>query len=60
MNGAAGVILGASGQSRLSFVAVMVLVGCLRRNTGAEIRADSHKNSWKDFVSIHIMLVWAM
>jgi len=53
---AAGVILGGSSQSRLSFVA-----GGLRRNTGVErkIRPDSHKNSWKGIMSIPVVLVQA-
>lgn len=62
LNEAAGVILGASSQSRLSSVAVLDLAGGWRRNIGAEtkIKPDKHKNSWKDFVRIQIVLVQAM
>lgn len=55
-------ILGVSGQSRLSFVVVIDLAGGLRRNNGVErkIRPDRHKSSWEDFMSIQSVLVWAM
>lgn len=51
---ASGEILGAHGQSRLSFVVVTDLAGVLRRSTGVgrriRIRPDSHNNSLKNLI----------
>lgn len=59
LNRASGEILGAPGQSRLSFVVVTDMAGVLRRSTGVgrRIRPDSHNNSLKNLM---ILFIWAM